>query len=68
MILLFIFFFTEPEDCDLSHEPVEVLASCVKKFLRELPDPLIPSKWYDCFIEASSKSFIFDFKIHKAIL
>lgn len=33
--------------------------SCIvnifKKFLRELPDPIIPVQWYDRFIEAASK-------------
>ena len=32
-----------------------VLASGLKKLLRELPDPLVPSQWYDAFIDASRK-------------
>ena len=47
---------TDADGCDLSGIEANVLASCLKKFLRELPDPLIPSQWYDSFIEASSKS------------
>ncbi|XP_057380000.1 uncharacterized protein LOC130702342 isoform X2 [Daphnia carinata] len=38
---------------DLSVFEPHVLASGLKKLLRELPDPLVPSQWYDAFIEAS---------------
>lgn len=31
------------------------VASLFKKYLRELPDPLIPVQWYDKFLEASKK-------------
>ncbi|XP_057661841.1 phosphatidylinositol 3-kinase regulatory subunit alpha isoform X1 [Diorhabda carinulata] len=31
------------------------IASVFKKYLRELPDPLIPVQWYDKFLEASKK-------------
>lgn len=41
---------------DLSTFETHVLASGLKKLLRELPDPLVPSQWYDAFIEASRKS------------
>lgn len=40
-------------DGDLSAFEPHVLASGLKKLLRELPDPLIPSQWYDAIIEAS---------------
>ncbi|XP_065349783.1 phosphatidylinositol 3-kinase regulatory subunit gamma isoform X2 [Cloeon dipterum] len=38
---------------DLSPYEPPVIASVLKKFLRELPDPVIPVQWYDKFIEAS---------------
>nr|XP_023018059.1 phosphatidylinositol 3-kinase regulatory subunit alpha-like isoform X1 [Leptinotarsa decemlineata] len=31
------------------------IASVFKKYLRELPDPLVPVQWYDKFLEASKK-------------
>ena len=40
---------------DLTEYEPAVIASILKKFLRELPDPVIPVQWYDKFIEASSK-------------
>ncbi|KAF6216721.1 hypothetical protein GE061_001068 [Apolygus lucorum] len=38
---------------DLSHYELPIVASVLKKFLRELPDPIIPVQWYDKFLEAS---------------
>jgi len=52
--------------CDLSAFEPHVLTSALKKLLRELPDPLIPSHWYDAFIEASRKircNFLFFFML-----
>lgn len=40
---------------DLSAFEAHVLGCGLKKLLRELPDPLVPSQWYDAFIEASRK-------------
>lgn len=40
---------------DVSKYSAECIASVLKKFLRELPDPVIPVQWYDHFVEASSK-------------
>lgn len=37
---------------DLSEFSPVVIASIFKKYLRELPDPLIPVQWYDKFLEA----------------
>ncbi|XP_076178357.1 phosphatidylinositol 3-kinase regulatory subunit alpha isoform X2 [Ptiloglossa arizonensis] len=39
---------------DLSLYTPQCIASVLKKFLRELPDPVIPVQFYDRFIEASN--------------
>lgn len=38
---------------DLTEYNSVCIASVLKKFLRELPDPVIPVQWYDRFLEAS---------------
>ncbi|KAK0168573.1 hypothetical protein PV327_002358 [Microctonus hyperodae] len=38
---------------DLSAYSPQCITSVLKKFLRELPDPVIPVQWYDRFLEAS---------------
>lgn len=43
---------------DLSDYSPVCIASVFKKFLRELPDPLIPVQRYDQFLEAASKLFL----------
>ena len=58
MIILLVLFL-EATTCDLSAFEPHVLTSALKKLLRELPDPLIPSQWYDAFIEASRKNRVF---------
>lgn len=43
-------------ESDLRELSPACLTNILKKFLRELPDPIIPVQWYDKFVEASSKS------------
>ncbi|KAK9507473.1 hypothetical protein O3M35_007325 [Rhynocoris fuscipes] len=38
---------------DLTQYDLLCVASILQKFLRELPDPIIPVQWYDRFVEAS---------------
>ncbi|CAG9855406.1 unnamed protein product [Phyllotreta striolata] len=44
-----------PNGINLSEFSPVCIASVFKKYLRELPDPLIPVQWYDKFLEASKK-------------
>lgn len=48
-----------PDVCNADLNPYgpQCIASVLKKFLRELPDPVIPVQWYDKFLEASSECF-----------
>lgn len=60
MLLLLIFyhkndFFTDLQNVDFADYEPHCIASVLKKFLRELPDPIIPVQWYDRFLEASRK-------------
>lgn len=45
-------------NADLSSYSAQCVAGVLKKFLRELPDPVIPVQFYDRFIEASSEYYI----------
>ena len=40
---------------DLSNYETTCIAGTFKKYLRELPDPVIPEKLYPHFVEAASK-------------
>lgn len=39
-----------------SKYPPNCIASLMKKFLKQLPDPVIPVQWYDRFIQSLCKS------------
>ena len=45
----------EQEKVNLSTYDVHCIAGVLKKYLRELPNPLIPVEMYNQFIEASSE-------------
>lgn len=47
----------ENADVELTKYSPVCIASVFKKFLRELPDPVIPVQWYDQFLEAASTYF-----------
>lgn len=52
---MFVVVFSDVCNADLSSYSAQCVASVLKKFLRELPDPVIPVQFYDRFIEASSE-------------
>lgn len=39
---------------DFANHPVQCTIAMLKKYLRELPDPVIPVQFYDCFIKIAS--------------
>lgn len=48
----------EKNNFDLSEFSAVCIANVIKKYLRELPDPVIPVQWYDEFFAASSKDLL----------
>lgn len=46
---------SDVNNLDLTRYSPIVIASVIKKYLRELPDPIIPVQWYDKFLEAQRK-------------
>ena len=49
---------TDPSQVNLSQFNPHCVAGVLKKYLRELPNPVIPVEMYDSFIAAASKSKI----------
>ena len=52
--------FSDSDDvgsCDLSTQSLESIAAVVKKYLREIPEPIIPTAFYEQFIQISSECF-----------
>ncbi|XP_066158079.1 phosphatidylinositol 3-kinase regulatory subunit alpha isoform X2 [Euwallacea fornicatus] len=45
----------ELNSLDLTGFSPVAIAGIIKKYLRELPDPIIPVQWYDKFLEAQKK-------------
>lgn len=48
-------FNSNDKNIDLSSYSAICIANVLRKFIRELPDTIIPVQWYDKFLEASSK-------------
>lgn len=42
-------------EVDVTEASAVLLTGILKKYLRELPDPLIPVQWYDKFLETASE-------------
>jgi len=56
-----LWFAADVETVDLASFDSAVIASTMKKYLRELPDPVIPEQFYTKFIDAASEfDFLFD--------
>ena len=53
--LCFLYAVAEQERVDLSGHDVYAVAGTLKKYLRELPNPVIPVEMYSTFIESASK-------------
>ena len=50
-----IYIFADVCNADLNPYTPQCISSVLKKFLRELPDPVVPVQWYDRFLEAASE-------------
>jgi len=62
---LYFWFAADVETVDLASFDSAVIASTMKKYLRELPDPVIPEQFYTKFIDAASE---FDFSFDQDLL
>jgi len=52
-------FAADVETVDLTSFDSAVIASTMKKYLRELPNPVIPEQFYAQFIDAASELNVF---------
>jgi len=67
--VLCFYFAADVETVDLASFDSAVIASTMKKYLRELPDPVIPEQFYTKFIDAASEcSFSFEFNMSVVFL
>jgi len=53
--VLHFYFAADVGTVDLASFDSAVIASTMKKYLRELPDPVIPEQFYTKFVDAASK-------------
>lgn len=50
---------------DLSKINIQGIVAVLKKFLQELPDPVIPVQWYDKFLEAAGETqFHYNYSVY----
>ena len=52
---MYLIFVADPYSINISEHEPQVLGGVVKKYLRELANPLIPVEYYEKFINAASK-------------
>jgi len=65
--VLCFYFAADVETVDLASFDSAVIASTMKKYLRELPDPVIPEQFYTKFIDAASE-FSFSFECNMSVV
>lgn len=53
--VFYLFYLLISGNYDFSSFDISCIAGYLKKYIRELPDSLIPIQWYDSFLEVSSK-------------
>lgn len=49
------FVFVEADDLILEDEKPHTLASVLKLFFRQLPEPIVPQQFYDDFVRSTGK-------------
>lgn len=58
---------SNPKNINLSEYSTLTIAFIIKSYLRELPDPVLPVSFYEQFVTAASKYFLF-FQVFKIIV